>query len=185
MRIEGKFSFTWSENLNLETATRAVYNIAGLHVEISRHEKIIIFLYLNVISWGRLLLNSVPKIYSILQNNRRHLKVSHNQRINTAEFLRIPPSCGPRIFEACTRKLHKKSKNYASSRGPIEHLAIHLADSTRCLQDDSARGSAGSRMPTCVTEECSEGLDAFRLFYKNCYACSIQLIAVNVRATAT
>ena len=153
MRIEGKFSFTWSGNLNLETAARAVYNIAGLHVEISRHEKIIIFLYLNVISWGRLLLNSVPKIYSILQNNRRHLKVSHNQRINTAEFLRIPPSCGPRIFEACTRKLHKKSKNYASSRGPIEHLAIHLADSTRCLQDDSARGSAGSRMPTCENDK--------------------------------
>ena len=125
-----------------------MYNIAGLHVEISRHEKVLIFLYLNVISWG-LLLNSVPKIYSILQNNRRHLKVSHNQRINTAEFLRIPPSCGPRIFEACTRKVHKKSKNYASSRGPIEHLVIHLADSTRYLQDDSARGSAGSRMRCC------------------------------------
>ena len=83
------------------------------------------FLYLNVISWG-LLLNSVPKIYSILLNNRRHLKVSHNQRINTAEFLRIPPSCGPRIFEACTGKVHKKSKNYASRRGPIEHLVIIL-----------------------------------------------------------
>ena len=140
-----------------------MYNIAGLHVEISRHEKILIFLYLNVISWGRLLLNSVPKIYSILQNNRRHLKVSHNQRINTAEFLRIPPSCGPRIFEACTRKLHKKAKNYASSRGPIEHLAIHLADSTRCLQDDSARGSAGSRMPTC-------GM-SFMCDYNDMYVC--------------
>ena len=102
-----------------------MYNIAGLHVEISRHEKVLSFLYLNVISWG-LLLNSVPKIYSILLNNRRHLKVSHNQRINTAEFLMIPPSCGPRIFEACTRKVHKKSKNYASSRGPIEHLVIIL-----------------------------------------------------------
>ena len=104
--------------------TRAVYNIAGLHVEISRHEKFS-FLYLNVISWG-LLLNSVPKTYSILLNNRRHSKVSHNQRTNTAEFLRIPPSCGPRIFEACTRKVHKKSKNYASKRGPIEHLVIIL-----------------------------------------------------------
>ena len=62
------------------------------------------------------------KKYSILLNNRRHLKVSHNQRkqLNSSGY----PSCGPRIFESCTRKVHKKSKNYASRRGPIEHLVV-------------------------------------------------------------
>ena len=82
MRIEEKFSFTSSGKL--ETG-RVQCIIAGLHVEISRHKKV---LYLNVFSWG-LLLNNGEKKYSILLNNRRHLKVSHNQR-NTAEFLRIP-----------------------------------------------------------------------------------------------
>ena len=81
MRIEEIFSFTWSGNL--ETG-RVQCIIAGLHVEISRHKKV---LYLNVFSWG-LLLNNGEK-YSILLNNRRHFKVSHNQR-KTAEFLRIP-----------------------------------------------------------------------------------------------
>ena len=62
------------------------------------------------------------KKYSIVLNNRRHLKVSHNQRkqLNSSGY----PSCGPRIFESCTRKVHKKSKNYASRRGPIEHLVV-------------------------------------------------------------
>ena len=62
------------------------------------------------------------KKYSILLNNRRHLKVSHNQRkqLNSSGY----PSCGPRIFESCTRKVHKKSKNYASRRGLIEHLVV-------------------------------------------------------------
>ena len=50
------------------------------------------------------------------------LKVSHNQRkqLNSSGY----PSCGPRIFESCTRKVQKKSKNYASRRGPIEHLVV-------------------------------------------------------------
>ena len=55
MRIEEKFSFTWSGNL--ETG-RVQCIIAELHVEISRHKKV---LYLNVFSWG-LLLNNGEKI---------------------------------------------------------------------------------------------------------------------------
>ena len=81
MRIEEKFSFTWSGNL--ETG-RVQCIIAGLHVGISRHKKV---LYLNVFSWG-LLLNNGEKNTVVLNNSRR-LRISHHQR-NTAEFLRIP-----------------------------------------------------------------------------------------------
>ena len=49
--VEEKFSFTWSGNL--ETG-RVQCIIAGLHVEIPRHKKV---LYLNVFSWGLLLNN--------------------------------------------------------------------------------------------------------------------------------
>ena len=55
MRIEEKISFTWSGNL--ETGCVQCI-IAGLHVEISRHEKV---LYLNVFSWGLLLNNDGEK----------------------------------------------------------------------------------------------------------------------------
>ena len=89
--------------------------IAGLHVEILRHKKV---LYLNVFLWG-LLLNNGEK-NTVVLNNRRHLRISHKQR-NTAEFIRIP----------CFRVvppgiLHKESsqeiKKYARKRDPIDHL---------------------------------------------------------------
>ena len=63
MRIEEKFSFTWSGNL--ETG-RVQCIIAGLHVEISRHKKV---LYLNVFSWGLLLNNSEKIQYTIEQSS--------------------------------------------------------------------------------------------------------------------
>ena len=56
MHIEEKLSFTWSGNL--ETG-RVQCIIAGLHVENSRHKKV---LYLNVFSWGLLLNNNSEKI---------------------------------------------------------------------------------------------------------------------------
>ena len=52
MRIYEKFSFTWSGNLNWTRVIGLI--LAGLHVEIFRHKKV---LYLNVFSWGLLLNN--------------------------------------------------------------------------------------------------------------------------------
>ena len=82
MRIEEKFSFTWSGNL--ETG-RVQCIIAGLHVEISRHKKV---LYLNVFSWG-LLLNNGEKIQYTTTEQSSSLK-GLAQSKGTAEFLRVP-----------------------------------------------------------------------------------------------
>ena len=64
MRNEENFSFTWSGNL--ETG-RVQCVIAGLHVEISRHKKV---LYnLNIFSWGLLLLNNGEKIQNTTEQS--------------------------------------------------------------------------------------------------------------------
>ena len=93
----------------------------------------------------------MKKIQYILLNNRRHLSISHIQR-NTAEFFRIP-----KLRTTYFRILHKKStqetQTLCKQARPHRTSCDFLADSTRCLQETkfhSARGSASTRMPTCV-----------------------------------
>ena len=77
-------------------------------------------MYLNVPSCG-LLVNNGEK-NAVVLGNRRNLLISHNKEIKLGSSQDSYP-CGLSLLESCTRNLHKKNKNYASKRDPIDHLA--------------------------------------------------------------